>query len=178
MLVLSHHCPVDNNGELEEFGKNVLSCFGATKFYQNQTILWYFGHTHGAAIYDKTNYEYKFNNETVNISFLPRLCGHGGIPWADATAVFGDNTKVKWFEKERYLPEVKKLPAQNGKLHKNQVVNGYAFLALLPDGKFEECFYSYSGVPTSNPSFNKDFLNEFKVASKDLSLKIEQGHDI
>ena len=86
VIVLSHHNPLDITGQKKQsLWSQVVTPLNGTLKY------WYWGHIHGAAVYD-----------TVD-GVSCRLSGHGVIPWGNATSL-QNSSAVSWYEHKKPQP--------------------------------------------------------------------------
>jgi len=118
IIILSHHGGLSEDGTTPtDLWNQVIGAFpaGSVPDY------WYWGHVHAGVVYNP----YK----SVN----PRCCGHGAIPWGQASMLQG-SPGVAWYENR---------PANDPELYQ-RVLNGFAALNL--DGpNIKEVFYDENG---------------------------------
>jgi hypothetical protein len=119
VILLTHH-----NG-LAEDGSSTTNLWSQVMsgFANNAgPAYWYWGHKHMAVVYKAQG------NGT-----LCRCCGHGALPWGEATELVG-KANVAWFERRS---------ASDSDIPK-RVLNGFALLSL--DGpNIQEAFYDENG---------------------------------
>lgn len=120
VIVLSHHNGlVEDGSSTTNLWSQVMSAFpsGTGPAY------WYWGHVHAGVAYKPQGLG----------NVLCRCCGHGGLPWGQASEL-ANNPNVVWYEKR--LANDPDVP--------ERVLNGFAVLYL--DGpKLTEVFYDENG---------------------------------
>ncbi len=87
MILLSHHNGLSDTGAATNaLWDEIASALGPTP---PARVLWYYGHTHAAAVYKKRP------------PIEPRLIGHGAVPWGLASEMESPAALpyVEWFEK-------------------------------------------------------------------------------
>ncbi len=101
VLVLSHHLGLELAGTPTPLFHQVTNALNRTP------DVWYWGHAHNAAVYKPQN------------GFLGRCCGHGAIPYGNAT-ILQNSDAVEWYEST---------PADQPNPN-NRVKNGFAVVRL------------------------------------------------
>jgi len=120
IIVLTHHNGLTEDGSsATNLWKQVMSAFAAG----TGPACWYWGHVHAGVVYEPKS--------PGNV--LGRCCGHGALPWGQASQLDG-NPNVLWYEhrfaKDPDIPQ--------------RVLNGFAMLYL--DGpNIHEVFYDENG---------------------------------
>jgi hypothetical protein len=121
VIVLTHHNGLDETGTTTNaLYDQVMNAFpdGAGPAY------WYWGHLHVGVVYR--------NRDPQGHNVACRCCGHGALPWGQATEL--DNPNVLWYEKR----------SANDPDVPQRVLNGFAMLSL--DGPdINEVFYDEEG---------------------------------
>ena len=121
MIVLTHHNGLAEDGSSTTgLWSQVLSAFPAG----SGPAYWYWGHVHAGVVYKPRG--------PANVP--SRCCGHGALPWGQATHLGNNNPNVLWYE-DRFAndPDIPE-----------RVLNGFTVLYL--DGpKIEEIFYDENG---------------------------------
>jgi hypothetical protein len=120
IIVLTHHNGLSEDGSTAtSLWAQVMSAFpdGAGPAY------WYWGHVHAATVFKPCG--------PANV--LSRCCGHGALPWGQATDL-ANSQQVEWYEnRSAHDPDIPQ-----------RVLNGFAVLHL--DGpKVQETFYDENG---------------------------------
>ena len=120
IIVLTHHNGLAEDGaSTTNLWNQVMSAFPA----RTGPAYWYWGHVHAGVVYEPKS--------PGNV--LGRCCGHGALPWGQASQLDG-NRNVLWYEhrfaKDPDIPQ--------------RVLNGFAMLYL--DGpNIHEVFYDENG---------------------------------
>ena len=118
IIVLSHHAGLSEDGSATtELWSQVLSAFPAG----SAPAFWYWGHFHAGVVYNPF--------ATVNC----RCCGHGGIPWGQAS-ILQASPNVAWHEHR----------SANDPDLPQRVLNGFAVLNLNGP-QIQELFYDENG---------------------------------
>ena len=122
VIVLTHHNGLAEDGSsTTKLWDQVMSGFPADK----GPAYWYWGHVHAAVVYH--------NQEPQGRNVACRCCGHGALPWGQATEL-ENAPNVTWYEKR----------SANDPDIPQRVLNGFAILRL--DGpNIEETFYDENG---------------------------------
>jgi len=119
IILLTHHNGLDDSGTTQnKLFEQVTGAFGG-----GGPVYWYWGHEHIAAVYKPSG----------PAGTLCRCCGHGALPWGQASDL-ETSANVVWYEK-RFAndPDIQK-----------RVFNGFATLRL--DGPtIRETFYDENG---------------------------------
>lgn len=125
IIVLSHHNGLSQDGKSKTaLWDQVLSCFPAGQ----GPAYWYWGHVHAGVVYQPQSLQ-PGNPATV----LCRCCGHGALPWGQASEL-ANNPNVQWYENRlAHDPEIPE-----------RVLNGFAVL-YLNGPEIEEVFYDENG---------------------------------
>lgn len=121
VIVLTHHNGLSEGGTGETTLWNQVM-----RGFPNDAgpAYWYWGHIHAGAAYQP--------HSNGAASVLCRCCGHGALPWGQASEL--DNPNVLWYEKR----------SANDPDIPERVLNGFAMLYLHgPD--IEEVFYDENG---------------------------------
>ncbi len=116
LILLTHH-----NG-LDETGSSTTALYGQVMAAfpgGGAPAYWYWGHVHAAAVYQNQN-------------IACRCCGHGGLPWGEASELANPN--VLWYENR----------SANDPDIPQRVLNGFAVLSLNGP-KIQETFYDENG---------------------------------
>jgi hypothetical protein len=119
IIMLTHHNGLSDDGSgTTNLWSQVMSVFPTN----GGPTYWYWGHKHMAAVYKvQTN------------GVLCRCCGHGGLPWGQASEL-ANNANVEWYETR---------PANDPDIPE-RVFNGFTILSL--DGpNIRETFYDENG---------------------------------
>jgi hypothetical protein len=128
VIVLTHHNGLSQDGKSKTtLWDQVLSAFppGQGPAY------WYWGHVHAGVVYQPQSPQ-----PGSPPSVLCRCCGHGALPWGQASEL-ASNPNVQWYENRlAHDPEIPK-----------RVLNGFAVLYLNgPDiPGINEVFYDENG---------------------------------
>lgn len=121
LLLLTHHNGLDETGEhTNTLWDQVMGAYPAG----GGPAYWYWGHVHAAVVY-----------QPKGANVRCRCCGHGGLPWGQATELDpASNSNVVWYE-NRFArdPDIPR-----------RVLNGFAML-MLDGPKIEEAFYDENG---------------------------------
>ena len=129
VIVLTHHNGLTEDGSARtKLFDQVMSGFPDGQ----GPAAWYWGHVHAAAVYQ--------NQDPGGRNVPCRCCGHGGLPWGQATEL-ANAPNVKWYENRS--AEDSDMP--------QRVLNGFTLLRL--DGpNLAETFYDENGgIAWSNP---------------------------
>jgi len=120
VIVVTHHNGLSEDGsETNNLWTQVMSAFPDG----TGPAFWYWGHVHAGVVYQP-----KPPGNT-----LCRCCGHGALPWGQASELAG-NSNVLWYENR----------SANDPDIPQRVLNGFAMLYL--DGpNIEEAFYDENG---------------------------------
>jgi hypothetical protein len=125
VIVLTHHNGLSQDGKSKTtLWDQVLSAFPAGQ----GPALWYWGHVHAGIVYQPQSPQ-----PGSPPSVLCRCCGHGALPWGQASEL-ASNPNVRWYENRlAHDPEIQK-----------RVLDGFAVLYLNgPD--INEVFYDENG---------------------------------
>ncbi len=129
LILLTHHngLPYDGSAPPTPLWDEVVAQLTPLS---GDRVIWYWGHEHMGVVYsDKTT--------PSGITISPRCCGHGCIPWGNATGL--NNPGVTWYEQTVLGP--------GGNYF---VANGFATLAIN-GSLISETFYRQDG----NQSWHK-----------------------
>lgn len=120
VIVLTHHNGLTDDGSANNgLWDEVMSAFAPNAGPE----YWYYGHEHVGAVYTP-----------FGANVLCRCCGHGALPWGEASAL-ANNPRVVWHEINKPSP------------NDIRVFNGFAVLRL--DGpNIQETFYDENGGVT------------------------------
>jgi Calcineurin-like phosphoesterase len=118
MILLTHHNGLSDDGSsTTNLWSQVMSGFPT----DSGPAYWYWGHKHMAAVYT-----------AQDGGVLCRCCGHGGLPWGQASEL--QNPNVEWYERRSANdPEIPE-----------RVLNGFAVLSLNGPN-IQETFYDENG---------------------------------
>jgi len=120
VLLLTHHNGLTEDGATTTaLWSQVMSAFDQG----HGPDLWYWGHVHAGIVYDP--------QRTRGV--LCRCCGHGGIPWGQASGL-ANSPNVLWYEKR---------PAHDLDVPQ-RVLNGFAMVSLS-GSNVTEVFYDENG---------------------------------
>jgi hypothetical protein len=120
VLVLTHHNGLSVDGTTTNtLWTQVMSAFDAG----SGPAYWYWGHAHAAAVY----------KPTAPANVLCRCCGHGALPWGQASLLANSNS-VAWYEnRSAHDPDIPQ-----------RVLNGFAVLQFSGPN-LTETFYDENG---------------------------------
>jgi Calcineurin-like phosphoesterase len=122
VILLTHHNGIAEDGSSPtNLWNEVMSGFPAN----SGPAYWYWGHVHAGVVYQPQA------NGTAAVPC--RCCGHGALPWGEATELAG-NAHVLWYEnRSAHDPDIPQ-----------RVLNGFAML-YLSGPNIEEVFYDENG---------------------------------
>jgi hypothetical protein len=124
VIVLTHHNGLSVDGLTQQaLWGQVMSGFPAN----TSPALWYWGHEHAAAVYNP------FTAPGSTASVPTRCCGHGALPWGQASSL-ANSANVAWYENR---------PANDPDIPQ-RVFNGFAVLSLN-GANVQETFYDENG---------------------------------
>jgi hypothetical protein len=127
VIVLTHHNGLEEDGsKTTGLWAQVMSAFPAG----SGPAYWYWGHAHAGVVYQP---QPVVPASAQPPSVLCRCCGHGALPWGQASEL-ANNPNVVWYENR----------SANDPDIPQRVLNGFAMLYL--DGpNIEEVFYDENG---------------------------------